>query len=160
QETTFATCVSVGAPTDVPTWPSSPAISPAPYAISTLMPVATVDKTLDTSNVNAVTTITPPTSRGTTCHALGGRLLNTALVVAVPATETMRTYPPDTTAAARPRPARYTPRPTGRTTSGCTSPRSASPRTALAVKNTARTLPRNKVANDASPSIVAGTIGL
>src|SRR5258706_307956 len=44
------------------------------------------------------------------------------------------------------------PRPTGRTTSGWSSPRSASAETTPSVRNTASTTPRNNVANIASPT--------
>jgi hypothetical protein len=45
-------------------------------------------------------------------------------------------------------------RPPARTTSGCRSPRSASPRTAPWVRKTARTTPRNSATNMLSPSSV------
>ena len=60
-----------------------------------------------------------------------------------------------TLAAAMKRPSSTVRRRTGRTSSGCSSPRSASPRTAPSVRNTARIVPRNSVANIASPCTVA-----
>ena len=49
------------------------------------------------------------------------------------------------------------PRPSGRTTSGCSSPVSASPRTTPTVMNTASTAPRKRVANIARPNTVEPT---
>ena len=57
-------------------------------------------------------------------------------------------------AAAIKRPPSSAVRPSGRTTSGCRSPRSASPRTAPSVRNTASTQPRKSVVNIARPSSV------
>src|SRR3954469_22634826 len=50
------------------------------------------------------------------------------------------------------RPSRNVPRLSGRTSSGCRSPRSASPRTAPRVRKTARTVPRKRIANIARPA--------
>jgi hypothetical protein len=57
-----------------------------------------------------------------------------------------------TTAAPRKRERSSVDRPTGRTTSGWSRPRSASPETTPSVRKTARTTPRKSVANIASPS--------
>ncbi len=60
-----------------------------------------------------------------------------------------------TALAARKRASNSVVRPIGRTTSGCSRPRSASPRTAFSVTNTASTVPRKSVTNIARPSSVA-----
>ena len=120
------------------------------------MPFAVADRKTEPSSDSARRRRPPPTSRRPAPATSDGHQS--------PVSPVMTTAPSEAGghvgrahAPRRPRSARAGTgvRPSGRTMSGCSSPRSASPRAAPSVRKTASTTPRNSVPNIASPRIVA-----
>src|SRR3954454_16221853 len=132
--------------------PSSPATSPEPKSMNTAMPLAVEERTTDPSSESAITTSTAPASSTPGQRMRSGHQWPVSPVIDSATKYTASTYATQTSAAPRKRESRSVARPTGRTTSGCRSPRSASPETTPRVRNTARTTPRKSVANIANPT--------
>src|SRR3954468_9677867 len=123
--------------------------------MNTAIPLAVVDRYTDPSSDTAARITIPATNPTPGDTARSGHQPPTAPVITTDAAYSSATYSAHTAAAPRKRPSSSCARPSGRTTSGCSSPRSASPRTAPRVRNTASTVPRKSVANIARPSSVA-----
>ena len=130
-------------------------MSPAPNSMNTAIPLAFADSSTEPARESTESTATAAASISAGATVRSGHQSLNALVITVAARKTTITYTPQTLAAAANRPASTVRRCTGRTNTGWSRPRSASPRTAPSVRKTARIVPRKNVANIARPRIVA-----
>ncbi len=123
--------------------------------MKTAIPLAVEDRTTEPASDSAHTIATAAASSIAGSSTRSGHQPPATQMITAASRNTVTTYAAQTTEAAAQRASSSARRDTGRTSSGCSSPRSASPRTAPSVRNTARTVPRNSVANMFRPSSVA-----
>ena len=118
------------------------------------IPFAVADRNTEPSSASATIVALPPASASPGPTIVSGQRPEAWWTISVVAPYTSSVYATHTDAAAAKRPSSSDVRPSGRTTSGCSEPRSASPRTAPSVRKTASTVARKRIANIPRPSIV------
>jgi hypothetical protein len=123
--------------------------------MKTAMPFAIAERKTEPRSESATRTVMAPASSRAGWKIRSGHHPVTPCVIKSAAVYTTPTYAEQASPAATNRPARTAVRPTGRTTSGCKRPRSASPRTTACVKKMARTVARKSTANMERPKSVA-----